>query len=74
MKYERGFFVEEVHSPVFWGGAEAQRTAICMAKASDFIQHGEGIFGLNYSGEQEFGAIISSKNSFCSASSSVSSK
>ena len=60
MKFERGFFVEEVHSPVFWGGAEAQRTAICMAKASDFIQHGEGIFGLNYSGEQEFGAIISS--------------
>ena len=44
----------------FLGGAEAQRTAICMAKASDFIQHGEGIFGLNYSGEQEFGAIISS--------------
>ena len=44
----------------FGGGAEAQRTAICMAKASDFIQHGEGIFGLNYSGEQEFGAIISS--------------
>lgn len=60
MKYEWGFFVEEVHSPVFFGGAEAQRTAICMAKASDFIQHGEGIFGLNYSGEQEFGAIISS--------------
>lgn len=33
-----------------------------MAHASDFIQHGEGIFGLNYSGEQEFGAIISSVN------------
>ena len=31
-----------------------------MAKASDFIQHGEGIFGINYSGEKEFGAIISS--------------
>lgn len=40
---------------------EAQRAAIYMAHASDFIQHGEGIFGLNYSGkEREFGAIISS--------------
>ena len=39
---------------------EAQRPDICMAKASDFIQHGEGILGLNYSGEKEFGAIISS--------------
>ena len=31
-----------------------------MAHASDFIQHGDGIFGINYSGEQDFGAIISS--------------
>ena len=42
------------------GPPEAQRTAICMAHASDFIQHGDGIFGINYSGEQDFGAIISS--------------
>jgi hypothetical protein len=42
------------------GQPEAQRPAICMAQASDFIQHGDGIFGINYSGEQDFGAIISS--------------
>nr|DAI93478.1 MAG TPA: hypothetical protein [Caudoviricetes sp.] len=43
---------------------EAQRSAICMAHASDFIQHGEGIFGLSGSGNytDEFGALISSVN------------